>query len=396
MLAYVDCFSGASGDMFLGAVVDAGLALADLEADLARLHLDEYTLSAERVKRGGLAGTKVTVTAAEGSPRRGPRQVEAVIEKSDLDEALKRQASAVFRRLAEAEARVHGVSVEQVHFHEVGAVDVIVDVVGTCLGLRRLGVNRVVASPVAVGHGYVRAAHGLLPIPAPATAELLKGVPLRECDEEAELTTPTGAALLVSLAESFSTIPAMRVLSIGCGAGTRENRTVPNLLRILIGEPAEAAGGGTMWVIETNLDDVTGEVCGYLFERLFSAGAVDVFATPIQMKKNRPGVLISALTPPEAVLAVETVLFTETTTFGVRRYPVSRRTLERHHVEVTTEHGPVRVKVGRLEGEITSAAPEYEDCRRIAEAAGVPIKAVYALAMDAFRRSGLPAEGEKR
>jgi len=396
LLAYVDCFSGASGDMFLGALVDAGLPLADLEEELAKLHLDEYTLSAERVRRAGLGGTKVTVTVAGGSPRRGPREVEAIIEQSDLDEPVKRQASAVFRRLAEAEAKVHGVGLEQVHFHEVGAVDALVDVVGTCAGLWRLGVSRVAASPVAVGHGYVSAAHGRLPVPAPATAELLKGVPLRDCDEEGELTTPTGAALLVTLAESFSTIPPMRISSIGYGAGTRENKRVPNVLRLLIGEPTEAGDGDTMWVLETNLDDVTGEVCGYLFERLFAAGAVDVFATPIQMKKNRPGVLISALTPVGAVAAVETALFAETTTFGVRRYAVARSTLEREHVEVTTEHGPVRVKVGRLDGKVTSAAPEYEDCRRVAETAGLALKTVYALAMDAFRRSHLPAEEPKK
>jgi uncharacterized protein (TIGR00299 family) protein len=376
-------------------LVDAGLPLPDLEADLAKLHLDGYALSAERVRRGGLAGTKVTVTVAAGAPRRGPREVEAIIDKSDLDEPVKRQALAVFHRLAEAEARVHGVPLERVHFHEVGAVDAMVDVVGTCAGFRRLGVGRVMASPVAVGRGTVRTEHGLLPVPAPATAELLTGVPVRGGEEEAELTTPTGAALLVTLAESFSAMPAMGVSRIGCGAGARENRTVPNLLRILIGQASEGQGADAMWVLETNLDDVTGEVCGYLFDRLFAAGAVDVFATPIQMKKNRPGVRISALSPPAAVPGVEATLFTETTTFGVRRYVVTRRTLEREHVEVVTEHGPVRIKVGRLDGEVTSAAPEYEDCRRIAEATGLALKAVYALAMEAFRRAGEAAGGSE-
>jgi len=275
--------------------------------------------------------------------------------------------------------------------------------VGTCAGLRRLGVTRVVASPVAVGHGTVQAAHGRLPVPAPATAELLTGVPLRACEEEGELTTPTGAALLVALAESFSAMPPMRVARIGYGAGTRQGKTVPNLLRLLVGEPVEAAGTAgssssagdeTMWVIETNLDDVTGEVCGYVFDRLFAAGAVDVFATPIQMKKSRPGVLVSALAPAAAVGAVEAALFAETTTFGVRRYAVARRVLDRERVEVTTAHGPVWVKVGRLDGTVTSAAPEYEDCRRIAEAAGLPIKAVYALAMEAFRAGRRDSGGD--
>jgi uncharacterized protein (TIGR00299 family) protein len=371
--------------MFLGALVDAGLPPADLEADLAKLGLKEYTLAAERVKRGGIAGTKVDVHVAAGSPRRGPREVAAVIRASGLAEPVKAKALAVFERLAAAEAKVHGEPIDHVHFHEIGAVDALVDVVGTCAGLARLGVERLVSSPVAVGQGHVRGAHGLLPVPAPATAELLTGVPLLPSEEQAELTTPTGAALLVTLAESFGPMPAMTVRCVGYGAGTRQNKTLPNLLRVVIGDTASLAPGDEMWVIETNLDDVTGEVVGYLCERLFAAGAADVYTTAIQMKKNRPGVLVSAIAPLAAVPAVEAALFAESTTFGVRRYAVARSILDREHVEVATEHGTVRVKVGRREGIVLSAAPEYEDCRRLAEAQGVPLKAVYATAMDAYR-----------
>ena len=383
-LAYVDCFSGASGDMFLGALVDAGLPLDDLKTDLAGLHVDEFDLTAEPARRGGLAGTHVRVATRETHHHRGLAHITDLIEASALPDAVKERAVAVFRRLAEAEAAVHGEPIERVHFHEVGAVDAIVDIVGTCAGFARLGVKRIVASPVTVGSGEVQAAHGILPVPAPATAALLKGVPLRGIAEPGELTTPTGAALLVGLADAFGPMPAMRITSTGYGAGTRENETVPNLLRLCLGDPADAPADDDVWVVETNLDDVSGEIVGALFDRLFAAGAVDVFTTAVQMKKNRPGVLVTALAPAQAVADVERALFSETTTFGIRRHRANRRVLDREHVEVTVGGGAVRVKVGRLDGVVMSAAPEYEDCRRVAEAVGKPVKAVYAEAMAAY------------
>jgi hypothetical protein len=303
-------------------------------------------------------------------------------------------ATAVFRRLAEAEARVHGTTPQEVHFHEVGAVDSIVDIVGVCAGLALLGVERVQAGPLPMGSGYIDMAHGRLPVPAPAVVELMRGVATRACDEVGELTTPTGAAILVTLAERFGPMPPMTVEAVGYGAGARQGERVPNLVRVVLGRPCEAAPGqspeesDTVWLLEANLDDATGETLGAATRRLFAAGALDVWLVPVTMKKGRPGVILSCLADDAAVAEVEETIFRETTTFGVRRTRVQRSKLARELVEVATPMGAVRVKVGRRGGRVVTALPEYEDCLRVAEAAGVPFREVYEAARAAWAGRG--------
>jgi len=297
--------------------------------------------------------------------------------------------------LAEAEARVHGTTAEKVHFHEVGAVDAIVDIVGVCAGLALLGVDRVVASPLPMGSGSVDAAHGRLPVPVPAVVELMKGVPIRPCEEEGELTTPTGAALAVTLAEAFGPMPAMVIEKVGYGAGAREGKRVPNVLRVLLGRavspssssatPGQADEADVVWLLEANVDDASGETLGAATQALFEAGALDVWLTAATMKKGRPGVVLACLAPEGLVAAVEEAIFRETPTFGVRRSAVERTKLAREHATVETAFGPVRVKVGRRGGRVVTASPEYEDCRRLAAERGVAFREVYAAAMEAWR-----------
>jgi len=395
-IAYFDPFSGASGDMLLGAIVNAGLPLRKLRDELRKLAVADYSLSARPVERGGIAATKVQVKPKRHSPARGrePRhhnlpEILRVVGRSKLPEGDKLQASAVFQRLAEAEGRVHGCPPEKIHFHEVGALDAIVDIVGSVVGLRLLGVERVVCGPLPTGTGFVTCAHGRLPLPAPATAELVKGFPTVGTDVEGELTTPTGAALLTTLADAFGPRPPMSVTAIGYGAGSADRESPPNVLRLFIGEveveaeaPEEA---DEVLVIEANLDDTTGEIIGYVLDRLFAAGALDAFLVPIQMKKNRPGVLLQAIVEPGTAPAIEQIILTETSTFGIRRTRASRRKLRREAVEVGTRYGKIRVKVGRMGKALVHAAPEYDDCRRAAAEAGVPLKLVYDAALDAFR-----------
>ena len=297
------------------------------------------------------------------------------------------KALAVFRRLAEAEARVHGSTAEKVHFHEVGAVDAIVDIFGVCAGLEMLGVERVVASPLPMGSGYVDAAHGRLPVPAPAVVELMQGFPVRSCDEEGELTTPTGAALAVTLADAFGPMPPMVIEKVGYGAGAREGKRVPNVLRLILGQPAGAgtAEADVVWLLEANVDDASGETLGAATQALFEAGALDVWLVAATMKKGRPGVVLACLAAEGLVAAVEEAIFRETPTFGVRRSAVERTKLAREHATVQTAFGPVRVKVGRRGGRVVTASPEYEDCRRLAAERGVGFREVYAAAVEAWR-----------
>lgn len=391
-LLYFDCFAGICGSMVLGALVDAGLDPDDLRSDLARLPLEGYELRFEKVKRRGLAGTLVTVDHAETHVHRGLGAVLTIIDRSELPEAVRENGRRVFRALATAEAKVHASTVEKIHFHEVGAVDAIVDIMGTAAGLYRLGVERIVCSPINTGSGFVDCAHGRMPVPAPATAELLAGVPLfAEPGVEKELTTPTGAALAVSLASSFGPRPPMQVDRIGYGAGTHE-LPFPNLLRIFVGTPTDvgtptearrpgatepAFASDTVVEVRTALDDMSPELIGYLFERLYAAGALEVYAAPIYMKKNRPGQELTLLAAPAGLDAVLAVLFRESTSLGARVQTVTRRILPREIVEVTTPLGAVRVKIARLDGQVVNTAPEYEDCRRLAETGGVPLKTIY-------------------
>jgi uncharacterized protein (TIGR00299 family) protein len=383
MIAYLDCFSGVSGDMLLGALIDAGLSLANLREDLSRLPLSGYEITAEEVTRAGLRGTQVHVTADHTHEHRGLADVLDIIGGAELPEEVTGPAEAAFRRLAEAEARVHGTCASEVHFHEVGAVDAIVDIVGAFCGLRRLGVAEVHASPLPVGGGWVDTAHGRLPVPAPATAELLKGVPTVAGPAEAELVTPTGAAIVTTAARGFGAMPAMAVQEIGWGAGGRD-LPHPNLLRIFLGESAQTPREQHLVLIETNLDNMNPELFGHLMDCLFDAGALDVFYTPIVMKKSRPATLVSVLADPAQADSLREILFRETTTLGVRTRDVARHCLEREWQKVETEYGTVRIKIGRLGDEMLNASPEYEDCVRLAKERGVPAKVVYDAARAAF------------
>ena len=383
MIAYLDCFSGVSGDMILGALVDAGLAIADLREDLSRLPLSGYELTAERVSRGGIVGTQVAVKTEGAHERRGLFDIIEIIAKADLPAEVTGPARRAFERLAKAEARVHGHSVEEVHFHEVGAIDAIMDIVGAFCGFHRLGIEAVYASPLPLGGGWVKTAHGRLPVPAPATVELLHGVPSYGGPVEEELVTPTGAAILTTACREFGAMPPMTIKAIGWGAGTKELPR-PNLLRMFLGEPTARPREQLLALIETNIDNMNPELFGHVMEQLFAAGALDVFYTPIVMKKSRPATLVSVLAEPALVDTLSDILFRETTTLGVRVTEVARRCLEREWREVETEFGPVRIKIGRLNDEAVNVAPEYEDCARLAKQKDVPIADVYQAAREAF------------
>lgn len=374
--------------MLLGALVDAGLSLDILQTELGKLPLGGYTLSTERQVRRGVSGTKlrVTVDQSTNQPHRDLRAIRALIQESTLAPQVVARAIAVFERLARAEAKVHGIPLDEVHFHEIGAVDSIVDVVGFVVGLHRLGVNTVYASTLPTGSGMVETAHGPLPIPAPATLEILAevGAPIQFTPVETELLTPTGAALLAEFA-TFDQ-PSMSVHRVGYGFGDRELPWT-NAVRVVLGEPLlEIAERDEVVLLECNLDDTTGQVLGYTMERCLVAGALDVWFTPIQMKKNRPGILLSALATPERVGAVAEIILQETTTLGLRQTRLQRHVAWRTSDQtVETPWGPVRIKVKYLAGQPVSASPEYEDCARLARESGEPLMRVYEAAMEAGR-----------
>ena len=383
-LAYLDCASGISGDMVLGALVDAGVSLEKLNDAIGSLGLPGCRLVASEVRKRGFRACQVIVEYQHEHVHRHLNQILAMIEGGRLTDRQKELAGRIFRRLGEAEAKVHGVPIEKVHFHEVGAADSIADIVGAAVGWDLLAVDRIVASPVPTGTGRIRIAHGECSVPAPATAELLQGIPLAESSVPAELTTPTGAAILATLAESFGPVPAMTIQRIGCGAGQRELDQQPNLLRLLLGETSDALPNDRIWILETNLDDVTGEVIGYCTTCLLEAGALDVYTTPIQMKKNRPAVKLTVLCQADQVAAMEAILFRETTTLGVRRWPAERHVLRRESHTVATPWGPVEGKLGWPSEGSPRFVPEFESCRRIAAQRGVPLQTVYEAARQAF------------
>jgi hypothetical protein len=369
--------------MTLGALIHAGVPADAVRAAVASLGLPAE-LRIARVRRGGFDATHVTVEAPREHVHRHLHHIDQIVAASGLADRQKGLANRIFRRLAEAEAAVHGSTIDKVHFHEVGAVDSIVDIVGAAVAIDLLGVGRIVASPVPTGRGTVKAAHGVMPVPAPGTAELLKGVPLAASHVEAELTTPTGAAILTSVADEFGPLPEMCVDSIGYGAGSRELVEQANVLRVLVGTAAAAGDVDQVCVLETNLDDLPGELIGNCTERLLAAGALDVFTTPIGMKKNRPGVMLTVLCAGSAAGGMEEILFRETATFGIRRYAATRSKLQRRSHEVMTPLGPVKGKLGWRAGQPPIFAPEYEDCRRVAAEKHVPLREVYAAAMRAF------------
>jgi uncharacterized protein (TIGR00299 family) protein len=383
-LAYLDCGSGISGDMTLGALVDAGVTLTALNEAIASLGLPGCRLVAEEVKKQGFRAMQVRVEAPPEQAHRHLHHILAMIDGSRLTDRQKDIARRIFSRLADAEAKVHGTTVDKVHFHEIGAVDSIADIVGAAVGWDLLGVDRIMASPVPTGTGRIRIAHGECNIPAPATAELLVGIPLAESSVAGELTTPTGAAILATLVDAFGPLPSMKIQRIGYGAGQRDWQQQPNILRLLVGETVHPGEVQQVWVLQTNLDDTTGELIGYCTTRLLEAGALDVYTTAIQMKKNRPAVQLTVLCPAADVDRLETILFRETTTLGVRRWPVDRHVLQRSPHRVQTPWGPVEGKVGWLAGGAARFAPEFESCRRLALQENLPLRTVYEAAHKAF------------
>ena len=386
---HFDCFSGISGDMTLGALVDAGLPFKDLVRGLAALKVEGYRLARTRVERGAITATKVDVLIEKGF--RAPltlAQIARILKKSGLPPVVKDRSQAVFDVLADAEGKAHGVDPSHVHFHEVGVIDSFVDVVGGVLGLHLLGIQRVTASAINVGSGTLMSAHGALPVPGPAVAALAVGVPIYAKGPERELTTPTGMALLRTLAAEFGCLPSMQVRQVGYGAGTADPAQWANVLRVFIGEEADSPGAmDTIVELETNLDDLNPQVYETVFDRLFAAGAVDATLAAVTMKKGRPGNVLSVLVPREKAEAVLAVLFADTTALGVRTREVQRRVLPRRFASVRIHGHDVRIKLAESQPGQSKAAPEYEDCKHIAEQSGRPVKDILEEAMVAYRQA---------
>ncbi len=378
-VCYLDAFSGVSGDMLVGALADAGANQAAIIQGIESLNIGAG-VSFEKVKRGGIGATKFHVTAAETRTHRHLSPILKMIEAAELPDRVKQNASRVFRRLGEAEAGVHQVPLEKVHFHEVGAADSIADIVGACLGFELLGAQEIFSSPLNLGSGTVRTEHGLLPVPAPATAALVRDTPVYSSGPAFELTTPTGAAVVTTLAAAFGVLPPMRIRAAGYGAGSRDFPDHANVLRVLVGEKNGASEATSVAVIEANIDDLNPQILGYAAERLLAAGALDVTLQPVEMKKGRPGTLLKVIAALQDSEALAELVFAETSTLGLRIYRAERRVQPRSWVEVETAHGRVRVKVS--EGRI--CAPEYEDCRKLALDRGVPLKQIYAEAIHAY------------
>ncbi|WP_371371379.1 nickel pincer cofactor biosynthesis protein LarC [Sporomusa aerivorans] len=388
---YLDCFAGISGNMLLGALLDAGAPAEFLRAELAKLPVTDYEVNIKRVEKGGISACYLDVAVDEAAhSHRTLADIISIIDNSELKAAVKTTAKEIFTRLAAAEAKVHGVEPETVHFHEVGAVDSIVDIVGIAWALDYLGIEHIYASRLHVGNGFVECCHGLMPVPAPATAELLHGIPHYQGDIKKELVTPTGAAVLATLAKGFGLMPDQFVSSqIAYGAGTWD-LDIPNVVRLYLGimhvppvteQPGESDEATQCLVVETNIDDQSPELYGYVMDKLFAAGALDVWVTPIQMKKNRPAAKLSVLITEDCREKIAAIILNETTAIGMRFYPVTRTTASREFIIIGLPWGDVKVKISSYQGKICNVAPEYEDCRRIAEEAGVPLKVVQHVAL---------------
>ena len=383
-IAYLDCSSGISGDMLLAALLDAGLERDLLFNELRKLPLAGYEFRCARVLRGSLTGTQVEIDVPQPQPERHLGEIRQLLEGSALTEAVRTQALKMFERLAEVEGKLHGKPATEIHFHEVGAVDAILDIVGACVGLELLEIDELSCSPLNVGGGQVETAHGTLPVPAPATAELLKGAPIYSSGVEGELVTPTGAVIVATLASSFGPMPPIKVARIGYGAGSRDYSGHPNIARLFVGERAEVSDSeprvtnpaNVVTVIEANVDDMSPQLYGYLVERALAAGALDITCSSIQMKKNRPGLEISVLCVPERAEGLAQLLFEETTTIGLRIHEAGRLVLDREVVKVETPYGTVRVKIAKRAGKVINVSPEYEDCQRLAAEKSVPLKQV--------------------
>ena len=381
MICYIDAFSGLAGDMLAGALADAGADRDAITRALQSLNT-EGEIAWEQVRRRGMAATKFRVTAGESENHRHLIDILQLIANADLPDAVKAASTKVFQTLGAAEAQVHGIDIEKVHFHEVGAVDSICDIVGICTALHLLSVEKVYCSPINVGSGTVKTEHGVLPVPAPATARLLEGKPIYARGPALELTTPTGAAIVAALAENVGPMPPMTVRSIGYGAGDHDFREHANIVRVMIGEPTNAAESITVSVIEANIDDASPQIIGWATEKLLEAGALDALVIPAQMKKNRPGLVLQVIAPPEKREELTTLILRETTTLGVRFHTAERRVQAREFVEVTTPHGTIRIKTAP-----DGFAPEYEDAVRIAKATGLPLKQILAEAAHEYLKT---------
>jgi uncharacterized protein (TIGR00299 family) protein len=385
---YFDCFAGASGDMILGALVAAGVRPQELKDQLSLLGVSGYVIDFETVNRSGISATHARVQTAPEHAHRHLSDILKIIYDSRLSENVKQRAAKIFSRLAQAEARVHNEPIEKIHFHEVGALDAIIDVVGAAICFDLLGIERFVSSALHVGSGMVDMDHGRFPVPPPAVTELLKGAPFYSSELKGELLTPTGAAIITTVCSEFGALPQLKLEQTGYGAGTREYEKFPNVLRVLIGETVNAQRGDVkLWMLETNVDDMSPQVFGHVMERAFELGALDCYFTPIQMKKNRPGVLLSVLCGEAEREVLLDLLFSETTTLGIRSYLVERRALERRTVRVETQYGPIDVKVAALNGHIVKEMPEYEQCRQAARTANVPLRIVEDAARTAYAQA---------
>ena len=392
-IAYFDCFAGISGDMMLGALIGAGADPVRLRDELAGLGVSGYRIEVGRKIKGPIEATDVRVILDEAHfhHHRRLKEIRETIRGANLSDRVKQTAERIFNRLAEAEGRVHGRSSEEVHFHEVGAVDAIVDIVGTAICLEMIGWPKVVSGPMPTFHGYATGAHGTFPLPAPATVEILRGVPWRKLDIEGELVTPTGAAIITEIASGFGEMPAMTVEKIGYGAG-KSDFGIPNVLRVMLGEEAVSVPTArSVTVIETNIDDLNPQFYETAMERLFAAGALDVFLTPIQMKKNRPGTLLSVICDPDSAESLAALVLAETSTLGVRMSRWERVCLDRRWEEVVTGFGTIRIKIGERDGKTITASPEYEDCKQAAAEHDVAIRQVYENAMVLYRTGRSPS-----
>ena len=389
---YFDCFSGISGDMVLGACLDAGLPFDSLKNALGSLAVSGYEVSATRVMRAGISATKFVVTEdgpVDSHAHRHLAGIFKLIDTSALSPAGRDRAKGLFQRLAEAEAAIHDMPVEKVHLHEVGALDSIIDIVGAVYALEWFGADRIVSSALNVGGGMVKSAHGLIPVPAPATVKLLGDAPVYSGDVQKELVTPTGALIVSSYATSFGPVPAMHIEHVGYGAGDNDFPSTPNVLRVLVGREATTEASATrVVVIECEIDDMNPQIFGVVMDRLYAAGALEVFYVPVQMKKNRPGTLLTVVTSPALRPAMSEIIFKETTTIGLRYSEVERECLVREHASVETAAGPVRIKLAWREGQLVNAVPEFEDCATLAAAHNLPVKEVQALAMKAWGNKG--------
>ena len=388
-IAYFDCFSGASGDMILGALMDAGLPLDVLKNELAKLDLDHYDLQVEKVTKKGLGGSQAKVLVDDHHHHRHLHHIEEIIGQSDLSDTVKTKSLAIFKSLAEAEAKVHRTTIDAIHFHEVGAVDAIIDVVGAVAGLAALGIEKIYCSALHVGTGTVECAHGTLPVPAPATAELIQGKPVYSTGVEGELLTPTGAAILTTLASEFGPMPTMTLETTGYGAGNADI-AIPNLLRITIGDAAEEVKGlesERVAVIETSIDDMNPQIYDYLMEKMLQMGVMDVFLVPLHMKKNRPGTLLTVLCQPEMVDQITDFLITETTTIGLRWRIDSRLKAGREIKAMETPYGVIKFKVAKTGNRTVNVSPEYEDCKRVAMEKNIALKDVLEAARSAAVKS---------